>query len=295
MEEIIYLLSFLLVAHVGLDGERIRMVGLIQYSLHTLYALFEPFLLRIMDKILQNWFFAENRVGRWLFTVGCKMIWYFPHGITLTTESAERLIDFITSAEGPKGARLAVGPCVCQMALDQWQKPSIKDMVVLYGADIYLDHYKDYKIIDAEEGKKLLREYHDKGLVHIVDFCMSSGKWTFVVCNCESEICLITRAYLLTGEFVLPGPEVVAHDSEVCFGAKECGRCIDRCKFDANQLADGKPEVMYDKCLGCGLCVTTCPPLARKMVERKDYQHEKKISSDLLLGKKKLGINNSTR
>lgn len=278
------LLLFLLVGHVGLAGDKLRKVGPVQYLLHTCYALLEPSLLRLMDRVLDNWFFGRTRVGRWLLRFGCRQSWYLPHGVVLTTEAAERLLDFITATEGPRGARLAVGPCVCQSALDRWQEPSKKDMVILYGADIYLRHYKDYTLIDAEEGKRLLRECHEKGLFHTVDFCMASGKWTFVVCNCEKDICLITRSYLVTGEFLIPGPEVVTHDRVVCLGEKECGRCLTRCMFGANLLADGKPEVLADKCLGCGLCVTTCPSGARKMTSRPDFTHASKVAGTVMQG-----------
>jgi len=177
---------------------------------------------------------------------------------------------------------LAVGPCVCQMSLDRWCEPCEKDMVILYGADIYLDHYRDYREIDAEEGKRLLQKFRQSGLVHIVDFCMSSGKWTFVVCNCEPEICLLTRAFLATGEFILPGPEVVVQNSDLCIGVDSCGVCIERCIFGANIVACGKAVVQPDKCLGCGLCVCSCPASARVMALRKDYEHWGKISAKIL-------------
>ncbi len=274
-----------LLAHVGYSEGKLRRVGRVQYYLHTIYALIEPSALWLMDKFLKVDFFTKNRVGNWFFRQGCRTLWYLPHGITLTTESAERLIDYVTTAEGPKGARLAVGPCVCQVALGVRQEPYKKDMVILYGADIYLRHYKDYSVIDAEEGKRLLRECHERGLVHIVDFCMSSGKWTFVVCNCEPDICLITRSYLATGEFVLPGPQAAIHDKDLCLGVEECGRCLDRCIFKANVVSeDGKPSIIEDKCMGCGLCVTTCPPRARRITERADFKHSDKISCRVLAG-----------
>lgn len=37
------------------------------------------------------------------------------------------------------------------------------------------------------------------------------------------------------------------------------GTCADVCKFDAIQVKDGVAAVDYRKCVGCGVCVSSCP------------------------------------
>ncbi len=161
-----------------------------------------------------------------------------------------------------------MGRCVCQSALNRWEEPVCKDMVLLYGADIYIHLNKGYRLITAEEARQMLRRFHEDGLVHELDFCMQSGKWIFVICNCEKQICVSTRVYLLTGEFLHAGPEIVCYDPEQCVGAEQWGRCLERCIFDGNILKDRKILVDYGKCMGCGLCVSSCAGGAREMVPR---------------------------
>ena len=48
--------------------------------------------------------------------------------------------------------------------------------------------------------------------------------------------------------------------------------CVDRCEMDAVHMFEGLAEVNLDRCIGCGLCVTTCPSgsisLQRKAVDK---------------------------
>ncbi|MBN2284779.1 MAG: 4Fe-4S binding protein [Deltaproteobacteria bacterium] len=273
--------------HAGLSGTNLRRVGPVQYALHWLYGVSEPTILRIVDFILRQRLLTETRVGRCVLYLIAVASRYFPHGIVVTTAAAGRMVDFVLQMEGPRGARLAVGPCVCQRALNRWEEPVKKDMVILYGADIYYNLNIGYELISAEEGKKLLKECEDAGLVHVIDFCMRSGKWAFVICNCENRICAPTRVYLYTGQILFPGPEIVAHNRQLCLGPEKCGRCIKRCIFGVNFENDGRVDVNYAKCMGCGLCVTTCPAGARMMIERGDYRHDHQIPSDILLGVRK--------
>jgi MinD superfamily P-loop ATPase len=55
-------------------------------------------------------------------------------------------------------------------------------------------------------------------------------------------------------------------DSEACTA---CGTCKDeRCQVNAIQEEDDVYEVIRDKCIGCGLCVTTCPSEAISLVRK---------------------------
>jgi uncharacterized protein len=44
-----------------------------------------------------------------------------------------------------------------------------------------------------------------------------------------------------------------------------CGKCIERCGQDALRLANGKAEVIPEKCVLCGYCGSACPQFAIKI------------------------------
>ncbi len=274
MEYLITLLSVIaLAAHVRISGTKLVLTGPIQYFLHKLYAIAEPPILRIVDYLITSKRISETGTGRALLKAIAIMSHFFPHGLVLTTTAAERFMEYIDTVEGPRGARIAVGPCVCQRALDRWQEPSIKDIVVLYGADIYRHLDIGYRIINADEAVTLLRQCRDAGLIHSLDFCMQSGKWTFVMCNCDRDICVLYRTWRLTGKFLYPGPEIATLDTERCWGENKCGLCIERCLFKAITASESVPAYDPLKCMGCGLCVITCKGKARIMTPRKDFRH----------------------
>lgn len=272
--------------HSGLNPKEntLRKVGPVQYAVHWLYGVSEPVILRLVDWILSKKFITETKPGNLILKAIAVTSWYFPYGIVVTTKAAANWIDFIVNAEGPKGARLAVGPCVCQKALNRWKEPVKKDMTILYGADIYYHLDIGYELISAEEAKSILKTCHDAGLIHAIEICFQSGKWNFVICNCDSEICAPTRVFLLTGKFQYPGPEIVEHDPVKCIGKAKCGRCLQRCIYSVNQAVGDVIACHTEKCMGCGLCVATCKGEARAMSIRKDYRHDNRISSKILLG-----------
>jgi len=55
-------------------------------------------------------------------------------------------------------------------------------------------------------------------------------------------------------------------NEEVCI---DCGKCVQRCYFDARTMVHGKMHYNDDLCYGCGLCVSTCPENNIALVRRK--------------------------
>lgn len=52
-------------------------------------------------------------------------------------------------------------------------------------------------------------------------------------------------------------PEGILECASGCFGF---GSCVTVCKFNAIEINNnGTAEVLSEKCIGCGLCVKTCP------------------------------------
>jgi len=237
-------------------------------ELHKLYARLEPFILRTLDKILRSRFFARNRIGKALLKGLAKILWFLPHGVMIDYNTAKKIIEFI--GRTGKG-HIAIGPCVCKKALGVNDEPMMTDMTILYGAEIYREISEEYHEITADEALKLLRKFEEYGLVHEIYACMRSSKWTFVICNCDCRYCVPTKAYLVTGEGIAPGPYKAIVNPEKCRGVRNCGKCIEVCNFNAIEERNGKAFV-NDRCMGCGLCVNKCPGSARTLAPRPNYR-----------------------
>jgi len=278
------ILAMALFAHVRMSGTGLGTAGPVQYVLHWLYAVAEPSILKIVDRLITSPGVIGSVPGRAFLKIIAFLSHYFPHGLVLTTSAAERFLRHIEAAEGPGGARIAVGPCVCQRALDRWHGPSCKDIVVLYGADIYHHLNIGYRIINSDDASRILIECRDAGFIHSLDFCMQSGKWTFVVCNCDRDICVLYRTWRHTGKFLYPGPEIAFLAPGKCRGEEQCGLCVERCIFGAISSTGSQPDYDPSKCMGCGQCVLTCRGRARSMQARYDFIHERILPARLFLG-----------
>lgn len=271
-------------------------VSLSQYIMHYLYGANEPLILKSTDKILDVVEFGEGEaqeksLQKFKAMSANPALQFLPHGIVMSRNAAKNVLDFVYYVEGAtNGARLAVGPCICQRALEKYPngltEPEIKDITLFYSADIYLDLGIGFKEITNDEAKDILDEMHNRGYLHNAMYMFEKTNALFVMCNCDANICAVQRGARLTDNTDAKGPEICVRDASKCKGVKECGKCIDRCFFGANK-ADGD-EVIFDqnKCKGCELCVTTCTGKARELTIRDDYEYEDLMSKTLLLAGK---------
>jgi NAD-dependent dihydropyrimidine dehydrogenase PreA subunit len=268
-----------------LQGSQLSSVNLWQKISQWWYGVAEPHIIRFSDFMLRN----EQRKKIYIKMKKPKAL---PSGVILSTEAACRLVDFLYADQCVNDtARMAVTDCVCQTALKQFKEPHLKDMALLYAADMYTtwEHTgikeKFNRIEEAEQAKEMLRGFHKAGLLHNALYCHQSGKWTFVLCNCDNEICVPFRSYMAgrKGE-IGAGPEIIKYDLELCIGVEDCGHCLTRCVLEACAVKNGQVVTDLEKCLGCGLCVSTCEGNARHLVPREDYQHEDVLTTKILLG-----------
>jgi len=278
-----------MMSHAGFDPEKrqLRKIGFFHYMIHWFYSFIEPkIILKLNDYLLGKKWLTQTRWGKkfWLFLA--KASRDLPHGIIITTDAANRVIDYLDQLEGADKGRFALGPCLCQLATCKWEEPLLKDIQFLYASDMFMSLKLGYKLVSAEKIKEVLRQCHDLGYIHALEMCRQSGKWVFCICNCEPRVCAPTRVFLLTGEMMWKGPEICQSDSDKCLNVSTCGKCLDRCIFNANKIVDNKVIVNTEKCMGCGLCVSTCTGQSRMMVVRKDYAHDHQVPAEILLGKK---------
>ena len=59
------------------------------------------------------------------------------------------------------------------------------------------------------------------------------------------------------------------------YGCVGYGDCADACDFDALHMIDDKPVIDYEKCTGCGACVTACP---RNLIEQIPFKQEQMLA-----------------
>ena len=57
------------------------------------------------------------------------------------------------------------------------------------------------------------------------------------------------------------------HDPELC---TNCETCLERCQMDAIESGDEHVTIISHRCIGCGLCVPTCPSEAITLKPRSD-------------------------
>jgi len=252
-------------AHYHLKYGELVEAGRTQLLVHTLYARYEPWILKMLDGTLR--FFSRVRGRPILWVLSRTLGRILPTGEVISVGQATDFIDAISVLEK---AEIAVGPCRCQKHVGPRKGTYMTDMVVLYGAEAYKRADDEYTDLSPEEAKKLLQELHVEGRMPTFYACMASGGWMFAICACEREICFPFRAHQAAGAVLHPGPDIVAVDSERCTA---CGRCVERCHFGANSLTNGVSEVNLAECYGCGLCVSTCAGEARRMVQREGYRN----------------------
>jgi Pyruvate/2-oxoacid:ferredoxin oxidoreductase delta subunit len=154
--------------------------------------------------------------------------------------------------------RIALADCICrtQQRLIEKQCDKPLDVCLVFGshADYYVENGLA-RYIDQETALKVLDRSEKAGLVAQPASTVNPGG----MCNCCGDCCGILRALNLMEK---PAEMVMNDywakvDAEVCTA---CETCTDRCQTAAIQI--GQEEVAtvnYNRCIGCGLCVTTCP------------------------------------
>jgi electron transport complex protein RnfB len=126
--------------------------------------------------------------------------------------------------------------------------------------------------INYEEAMRILYECETHGLVHNVSNC--EGKIQ-TLCNCCECSCGVIKAWKRGMRNTTSPSRFVVHlDADKCSLKKDC---VDSCPVDALSIVNEKLMVDWNKCLGCGLCIPTCPQGALHLKLR---EHPPKVYKD---------------
>ncbi len=121
------------------------------------------------------------------------------------------------------------------------------------------------RIVDREEAERIMKEAADAGMVHST---MNMDEETYHFCNCCPCCCGVLRGMR---RFNKPGVLTRSNfyasiNPDDCV---QCGTCADeRCPMEAISEGDDAYEVNRERCIGCGVCVPTCPSEAISLVRK---------------------------
>jgi len=178
----------------------------------------------------------------------------------LPYEHAEELINSHT--------KFAVADCICRkeksMTGEGCDKPLETCLVMGGGADYYQRHSMGREI-SKPEAFEILELANEHALVMQPANTKDAGN----ICFCCGDCCRVLRnikQYPQPGTLV-SSPYLAVVDSEVC---SACETCLDRCQMEAIEV-NGYAKILDERCIGCGLCVTTCETGALRL-ERKSTE-----------------------
>lgn len=104
-------------------------------------------------------------------------------GFLLTTEEAGLIVD---KAEG-----LALGPCACRKAFKNCDGPVKAEIMIGINRNIFMEaHPGEFEEITRQEARDILKQSHEKGLIHTIVKC---GQEFYAICNCCTCCCVPLR------------------------------------------------------------------------------------------------------
>jgi ferredoxin len=176
----------------------------------------------------------------------------------------ERVSNIIENSQS-----FAVFDCVCKKEQALLDKPCDKPLEICTAyAPIpgVFDNKPHYRSLTKEEAYAVLDKAERAGLVHLT---WNVARDRFFICNCCGCCCAVLRSI---NELGIPAANVINSyyyadiDPEACTA---CGVCAEeRCQVNAIEAGDEVYHVIREKCIGCGLCVSTCPAHAISLVRK---------------------------
>ncbi len=179
--------------------------------------------------------------------------------VALPYEMADKLVEAHT--------RFAVAPCICRRrARLQGQGCDVPDeSCLLFGefADFYVRTGRA-RPQTREQIMERLRRADESNLV----LSPSNSKRISFICCCCGCCCGVLRSLRLRPDpgDLIGSPFIAALSVDDCTG---CLTCVDRCQMKALAAEADKVRLDRRRCIGCGLCASTCPADALHLERRR--------------------------
>ncbi len=163
-----------------------------------------------------------------------------------------------------------VNECICKKEQSLIDNPCTKSThVCLAVAPLpgVFDRAPFGQAISKEEALELMKKCEEEALVHMTGNVRDGH---YFICNCCGCCCGVLRSI---NELGVPAAQAVNSHYYAVIDENSCSACgicaEERCQVGAIREAGGTYAVIRERCIGCGLCVSTCPAEAVKLV-RKD-------------------------
>jgi Na+-translocating ferredoxin:NAD+ oxidoreductase RNF subunit RnfB len=223
---------------------------------------------------------VEEDFVKTLFTAGdTKLGRAFVNEKVLANDNSLTVLDYERASEVINSAtHMAISTCYCRHKMMHAAKAcdAPLDICMTFNASAYtLVKHGSVRRVDKTEMFSLLEKAYEHNLVQ---FGENQQRNVNFICNCCGCCCEAMQAQkrfailnsINTTNFI---PQIV---EDKCTG---CGKCVDVCPVESLSLVSaGDPEhkkkkkakLIEQHCLGCGVCVRSCPHDAIKLVERKN-------------------------
>ncbi len=164
--------------------------------------------------------------------------------------------------------KYAVSQCICRLRSQERGEPCKHEIENCLMFDDFADYYLENGLareITLEETQDIIKRGVKSGLVIQV----ANAEEVEAVCLCCSCACGLLGALKY---FPGPGNQHVSNfycvrDESACLD--NCKHvCATRCPVGAFKSKDGVLTFKQEKCIGCGLCVSTCPGQALTLVPK---------------------------
>jgi Pyruvate/2-oxoacid:ferredoxin oxidoreductase delta subunit len=163
--------------------------------------------------------------------------------------------------------RFAVADCICRKEARMMSHGCDKLLEACMMFDLAADYYIENGLgreISKKEAHEILLKAEESGLVHHSSNHKSSKMF---ICNCCGCCC---KALAHVNKY--NNPWAITHsnyyavvDAETCTA---CETCFERCQVKAVQIEADVSVISKDRCIGCGLCASTCPTGSITMVQK---------------------------